>query len=310
MRKKQIPCYTARRMKIIHMIDKEYPIRELTKKQFPPQLLQIPQKPEKLFVRGDLPGPNTKLLCVVGSRRYTNYGKEVCEKLIAGLRGYDVAIVSGLAIGIDGIAHEAAINTGLKTITVPGSGLGVEAIHPQAHLGLAKKILDCGGCMLSEYEEDFKSTLWSFPQRNRIMAGLSCAVLIIEAEIKSGTLITSRLATDYNKDVLTVPGNIFSKTSAGPHMLIRLGATPITKPEELLEALGFKSKDSSPRNLELEYNECSPEEKMVIKTLLTPMPKDDLLRSLDMPVSQANAVLSVMELKGLIKETLGEIRLT
>jgi DNA processing protein len=297
-------------MKIIHKMDEEFPIRELKKKEFPTQLLEIPQPPEKLFIRGNLPGPNTKLLCVVGSRRYTNYGKEACEKLIAGLRGYDVAIVSGLAIGIDGIAHEAALNTGLRTIAVPGSGLGVNAIHPIAHVSLAKKILDCGGCMLSEYEEDFKSTLWSFPQRNRIMAGLSCAVLVIEAEIKSGTLITSRMATDYNKDVLTVPGNIFSKTSQGPHMLIRLGATPITKPEELLDALGFKNKDSAPRNLELEYNECSPEEKAVIKILREPMPKDELLRALDMPVGQANAVLSVMELKGLIVEKLSEIHLT
>ena len=257
-----------------------------------------------------MPGPNTKLLCVVGSRRYTNYGKEACEKLIAGLRGYDIAIVSGLAIGIDGIAHEAAITNGLKTISVPGSGLGVSSIHPIAHVGLARKILEHGGCMLSEYEADFKSTLWSFPQRNRIMAGLSCAVLIIEAETKSGTMITSRMATDYNKDVLTVPGNIFSKTSAGPHLLIRLGATPITKPEELLLALGFEAKDSAPRNLQLEYSECSPEEKAVIKALREPMPKDDLLRALNMPIGQANAVLSVMELKGLISEKLGEVHLT
>ncbi len=290
-------------------MDEEFPIRELKKKEFPTQLLEIPQPPEKLFIRGNLPGPNTKLLCVVGSRRYTNYGKEACEKLIAGLRGYDVAIVSGLAIGIDGIAHEAAINTGLKTIALPGSGLGVSSIHPVAHVDLAYRILSSGGCMLSEFESDFKATRYSFPQRNRISAGLSCAVLIVEAETKSGTMITSRLATEYNKDVLTVPGNIFSKTSSGPHLLIRLGATPITKSEELLEAIGFKPKDSAPRNLELEYNECSPEEKAVIKILREPMPKDELLRALDMPVGQANAVLSVMELKGLISEKLGEIHL-
>jgi DNA processing protein len=296
-------------MKIIHPIDQDFPIRELKKKEFPTQLSEIPQSPVKLFIRGDLPGPNTKLLCVVGSRRYTNYGKEVCEKLIAGLRDYDIAIVSGLAIGIDGISHQAAINTGLKTIAVPGSGLDITSIHPQAHIGLMKKILESGGCILSEYEPDFKATQYSFPQRNRIMAGLSSAVLIIEAEIKSGTLITSRLATDYNKDVLTVPGSIFSKTSEGPHMLIRLGATPITKSSDLLEALGFKTKDSQPRNLELEYNECSPEEKAVIKILRIPTPRDEVLRALNMPVSQANAVLSVMELKDLIKETLGEIRL-
>lgn len=297
-------------MKSVHQIDKDFPIRGMKKKEFPPQLLEIPQPPEKLYIRGNLPGPNTKLLCVVGSRRYTNYGKEACEKLIAGLRGYDVAIVSGLAIGIDGIAHEAAMSAGLKTITVPGSGLDVDALHPIAHVGLMKKILEHGGAAISEFESDFKATRYSFPQRNRVMAGLSCAVLIVEAETKSGTMITSRMATDYNKDVLTVPGNIFSKTSGGPHLLIRLGATPITKPEELLLALGFESKDSTPRNLQLEYNECSPEEKAVIKILREPLPKDDLLRTLNMPIGQANAVLSVMELKGLIKETLGEVHLT
>jgi DNA processing protein len=293
-----------------YKIDIEFPIRELAKREFPQQLLQIPEPPAKLFVRGELPGPDTKLLCVVGSRKYTNYGKEVCEKLIAGLRGYDVAIVSGLAIGIDAIAHRAAMNAGLKTIAVPGSGLNVDAIHPIAHIGLTETIVNSGGCMLSEFEPDYKSTLYGFPKRNRIMAGLSQAILIIEAEIKSGTLITSRLATDYNKDVLTVPGSIFSKTSEGPHMLIRLGATPITKPEDLLLALGFESKDSTPRNLELEYSTCSDDEKKIIAILREPKTRDEILRTLNLPTSQVNAMLSIMELKGLITESLGEVKLT
>lgn len=297
-------------MKKTHLMDQEFPIRELNRREFPKQLLEIPEPPAKLYIRGELPGPDTTFLCVVGSRKYTNYGKEACEKLIAGLRGYDVTIVSGLAIGIDGIAHQAAMNNGLRTVAMPGSGLGVDSIHPQAHVGLAKRILDCGGCLLSEFEPEFKATRYSFPQRNRITAGLSCAVLIIEAEIKSGTLITSRLATEYNKDVLTVPGSIFSKTSEGPHMLIRLGATPITKTEDLLQSLGFEDKNAAPRNLELEYANCSAEEKKVLEALIEPLPRDELLRALDMPVSQANAVLSVMELKGLITEILGEIKLT
>lgn len=296
-------------MKINHPMDQDFPIRELRPTEFPKQLLEIPEPPAKLFIRGELPGPDTKLLCVVGSRKYTNYGKEVCEKLIASLRGYDVAIISGLAIGIDGLAHQAAINAGLKTIALPGSGLGVESIHPMAHVGLAQRILESGGCLLSEYEADFKSTIWSFPRRNRITAGLSHAVLIIEAEIKSGTLITSRLATEYNKDVLTVPGNIFSKTSEGPHQLIRLGATPITKTEELVEALGFKNKNDGPRNLELEYSNCSTEEKKIIELLNEPKTRDEILRSLELPVSQTNTILMTMELKGLIKEVLGEMRL-
>ena len=291
-------------------MDQDFPIRELDKKDFPKQLMEIPEPPTKLYIRGELPKSDTKFLCVVGSRKYTNYGKDACEKLIAGLRGYDVTIVSGLAIGIDGIAHQAAINTGLKTIAMPGSGLNVKAIHPLAHIDLAQRILESGGCLLSEFEPDFMATQYSFPKRNRITAGLSQAVLIIEAEIKSGTLITSRLATEYNKDVLTVPGSIFSKTSEGPHLLIRLGATPITKPQELLLALGFEPKDNGPRNLELEYAECSLDEKKIIALLIEPKTRDEIFRSLDLPVSQINTVLTIMELKGLIKEVLSEIRLT
>ncbi|MEI6528423.1 MAG: DNA-processing protein DprA [bacterium] len=287
----------------------EFPIRELKKKDFPPQLLEIPQPPEKLFVRGDLPGPNTKLLCVVGARKYTPYGKEACEKLIAGLRGYDIAIVSGLAFGIDAIAHRAAIDAGLRTVAVPGSGLDPKNIYPSANAGLAEIILKAGGAHLSEFEPIFHATPWSFPQRNRIMAGYSQAVLIIEAEIKSGTLITARLATDYNKDVLTIPGSIFSKTADGPHMLLRLGATPITKSEDILLALGLEDKNAAPRNLELEYSDCSPEEKKILDLLKTPLTRDDLLSKAEMPVHQTNAILSIMELKGLITEEMGEIKL-
>ena len=141
------------------------------------------------------------------------------------------------------------------------------------------------------------------------MAGLSHAVLVIEAEIKSGTLITSKFATEYNRDVLTVPGSIFSKNSEGPNMLIRLGATPMRNSEDILEALGFKI-DETPQNLELKYSDCSPEELLVIKILTEPMEKDELIRTLKMPVSKASTVISIMEIKGLIKESMGEIRLT
>src|SRR3989344_4788228 len=190
------------------MLD-DYPISELAKESWPKELLEIPQPPETLYIRGKLPAPEFVRLCVVGSRKYTPYGREACEKLIGELRGHPVCIVSGLALGIDRIAHEAALKAGLPTIAVPGSGLDIEVIYPKSNLGLAKDILKHGGCLLSELPPKEKATTWTFPQRNRIMAGLSRAVLIIEAEQKSGTLITSRLATEYNRDVLTVPGSIF-----------------------------------------------------------------------------------------------------
>ena len=212
-----------------------YTIDTLSREEFPPALLEIPQVPEKLFVAGELPNPSEYYyLSVVGSRKYTSYGKEVCERIISGLAGYPICIVSGLAMGIDGIAHRAALDAGLRTIAVPGSGLDQSVIYPRTHLGLAKEIIENGGTLLSEYEPDFRATPWSFPQRNRIMAGLSQGVLIIEAEEKSGTLITARMALDYNRNVFTVPGPIFSATSKGTNNLLRQGATPIPSAKNFL----------------------------------------------------------------------------
>ncbi len=281
-----------------------FPIKILEPKQFPLLLKEIPDPPKKLFIRGTFP-QSEKFLCVVGARKYSQYGKSVCEELILGLRGYPIAIVSGLALGIDSIAHRSALKAGLLTIAVPGSGLGDDVLYPSIHKTLAHEILKAGGGLLSEFEEDFQATPWSFPQRNRIMAGISHAVLVIEAEKKSGTLITSRLATEYNRDVFTVPGSIFSSNSEGPHMLIRLGATPITSSQDLREALGFKVEAHFEKN----YDNCSSEEKKIISLLDSPLEKDVLIRKSKMSASEINTILSLLEIKGIIKETLGEIRL-
>ncbi len=288
---------------------KDFEIETLEGDAIPEMLREIPDAPKKLYFQGQLPSSESKLLCVVGSRKYTQYGKDACEKLIGGLRGYDITIVSGLALGIDGIAHRAALDAGLKTIAVPGSGLHESVLYPSTHKQLAGSILENDGALISEFEPNFRATPYSFPQRNRIMAGMSHAVLVVEAEIKSGTLITSKFATEYNRDVFTIPGSIFSKNSDGPNMLMRLGATPIRSSEDILEALGFKINET-PQNLELKYSDCSDEELHVIKILTQPMAKDDLIRALKIPTSQASAVLSIMEIKGLIQESMGEIRLT
>ncbi len=283
-------------------------MKKLTGKEIPEILSEISDPPKQLYLVGKLPSQKTKLLCIVGSRKYTSYGKDACEKLISGLRGYDIAIVSGLALGIDSIAHRSALEAGLKTIAVPGSGLDESVLYPSTHKGLAEKIVENGGALLSEFEPKFRATPYSFPQRNRIMAGMSHATLVIEAEIKSGTLITSKFATEYNRDVFALPGSIFSKNSEGPNMLIRLGATPIRNSQDILEALGFKVEEK-PENLELKYSDCSDEEMLVVKILKEPMEKNDLIRDMKMPVSKASAVLSIMEIKGLISESMGEIKL-
>lgn len=285
-----------------------YEIKNLPKEYWPEGLHEIPQPPEKLWIVGDFPDDEDLIyLSVVGSRKFTTYGKEACEKLITGLKGYPVAIVSGLAMGIDAIAHKKALEVGLRTLVFPGSGLSPTAMYPKTNVKLAEEILKSGGCLISEFDPDFKATLWSFAKRNRLMAGISKAVLIIEAGEKSGTLITARLATEYNKDVLVVPGSIFSPNAKGTNMLLRLGATPITCVEDLHEALGFKKETDADKQQKL-FADLSPEEMKVIEILREPMPRDELIRALKIGTQNANSLLSVMEIKGLIKEELGEMR--
>ncbi|MEK7462675.1 MAG: DNA-processing protein DprA, partial [Patescibacteria group bacterium] len=215
-----------------------FPIREVPTAKFPALLREIPQPPAALNYRGVLPPPHITLLSVVGSRKYTSYGKQVVDELIAGLKGYPVGIVSGLALGIDSLGHEAALANNLYTLAIPGGGLGDDVIYPASHKRLAFRILEAGGGLLSEFAPDFRATDWSFPQRNRLVAGISKATLLIEAAEKSGTLITARLTADYNRELMVVPGSIFSKTSAGAHQFLKLGATPVTCAKDILEVLG------------------------------------------------------------------------
>lgn len=282
-------------------------IVRLTPEQFPPALREIPQPPKVLYMRGVLPPKDAIYLSVVGSRKFTSYGREVCEKLIHGLKGYPIIIVSGLALGIDSIAHAAALDAGLTTISFPGSGLDNSILHPQTNVKLAQRIVESGGCLISELQPHWKATLYSFPQRNRLMAGISKAVLIIEAEEKSGTLITARMALDYNRDVFAVPGSVFSSNSKGTNLLIRQGATPITSSEDILEALGFAVEKNQQSEKE-KYADCGKDELKIITLLREPLERDELIRISGMDISAANALLSIMEIKELIKEELGEIR--
>ena len=281
-------------------------IRDLPKKDFPPLLLEINDPPKSLRIIGELPRTE-KYLCVVGSRKYSDYGRACCEKLIEGLRGYSITIVSGLALGMDAIAHKAALKAGLPTIGIPGSGLGEKTIAPRTNKLLADEIIQNGGALISEFPDEFHATLWSFPQRNRIMAGISHATLIIEAELKSGTLITSKLATEYNSDVFTIPHSIFSITSEGPHMLLRLGATPITQSSDIITALGLRHRGEL---LQVrDYSECSTDERELIDLIHEPLSRDEIIRRLGKPVYVTQTILATMEIKNLIEEVMGEIHL-
>lgn len=283
-------------------------ITEIKPKDFPELLKEINDPPSRLYLRGKLPDMEKfKLLCVVGPRKYSSYGKEVCQKLISGLSGHPIVVVSGLALGTDAIAHEAALDAELITIAVPGSGLDWSVLHPKTNHNLAKQILKKGGAHICDYENDFKATIWSFAKRNRIMAGLSHATLVIEAAERSGTLITARLAMEYNRDVMVVPGPITSHNSFGSNALIKDGAMPVMSSADILQALGLERKTESES---VKRENLSESERKVVELLtVEPLTKDELMQALEMPASQANILISSMELKGLIKETLGKVSL-
>lgn len=274
--------------------------RALAKDEFPALLAETPEPPDTLYIRGTLPPAGYKLLTVVGSRRMSPYGKDVTEHLIRSLIGYPVSIISGLALGIDAIAHRAALLNGLHTIALPGSGVNPDVVYPASNRGLADEIVAKGGAIMSEWEPMQKTHISFFPRRNRIMAGMSHATLIIEAGMKSGTLITARLASDYGRELLIVPHSIFDEGGEGGHLFMKIGAAPVRSASDILQALGLEEQAKTAYDL-------TPEEEKVIEALASPMPRDDLIHILALPVSDANVLLLGMELKGLIKETLGEI---
>ncbi len=281
-------------------------IRELEKSDWPVGLNEIPQSPERLWVRGSLPPEGHKLLTVVGSRAMTRYGQDACTNLITGLAGYPISIVSGLALGVDTCAHKAALAAGLHTLVVPGSGLGDDVLYPRSNREFAKEILKAGGGMVSEYSPDTASRVHFFPERNRLMVGMADAVLVVEAGPKSGTLITARLASEYNRDLLCIPHRIGDPHAFGPHLFIRLGAALVSDPLHILEALKIPPRE---RPLDEAPTDLDDTEMLVWTLLEEPRERDQLLRSL--PPSKAGNVLTALvslELRGLIKEEYGAWR--
>jgi len=274
-----------------------FPILELSSSSFPTRFAEIPQPPDKLFLRGKLPPKELTLLSIVGSRKYTTYGKQVVQELVSGLRGYPIGIVSGLALGIDSLAHEAALENNLYTLAIPGGGLADEALYPASHKALAYRILEAGGGLLNEFEPTFKATKWSFPMRNRLVAGISKATLLIEAGVKSGTLITARMTADYNRELLVVPGSIFSRNSRGTHQFLKLGATPVTCAEDILDVLHLLSEKPAQT---LPLLELSKNEQKVMAALNEPTHKDELIRVLQLSAPEASEVLMMMELNNLV----------
>lgn len=280
------------------------PQRQLRQEEFPPLLHEIPDAPEQLFLRGTLPPRETLLLCVVGSRAATPYGRRMTQKLITGLAGEPVAIVSGLALGTDAHAHEAALECGLPTVAVLPSSTDDESIYPRSNYALANRILSKDGALLSERGGPWKPQLHDFARRNRLMAGMSQATLIIEAGEKSGTLITARLALDYNREVLAVPHELGRESGAGSNRLIREGAVLVRDSEDVLESLGLKRDRPKQATLPTDLNEA---ESKTLSALTEALYKDELLLRCEFSAQEMNIVLSSLSLRGLIVERLGKI---
>jgi DNA processing protein len=277
------------------------------------RLLELHDIPEQIYIRGTLPtitldeyGRATpRILTVVGSRKYTTYGKLATEKLLTSLAGHNVIILSGLALGIDGIAHHTALTNKILTIAAPGSDVG-RSIYPSTHRHMAEDIVNHGGLLISELAEGAPIARWTFPARNRIMAALADAVLIVEAGEKSGTLVTARQALELGRDIGAVPGEILSPTSAGSNTLIRDGAYPITGSDDLLELLHLTKKEIKDPTIAIES--FTKEEQSILQALTEPTSKDTLLTSSSLPLEIFLTTFSTLEMKGAVEETFGEVR--
>jgi DNA processing protein len=276
--------------------------RKIYKSEYPFQLRQISQLPKEMDIAGIMPGPENKFLCVVGSRAYSPYGADACEKLISGLRGYPIVIVSGMALGIDSLAHEAALRAGLKTVAFPGSGLSLRALYPHTRRNLALRIIESGGAVVSPFKHDLEAAPWTFPVRNRLMAGISQATLVIEGGHGSGTLLTAGNAAEFSRDVMVVPGSIFSELSFGPHKLLKEGARLVATSEDILDELGFTVTMEGQALLEPSKLQIDDEERRLIELIPSPIERDLLIEKLGCSVLTANMLLAQLELKCLIKE--------
>ncbi|MDP2668815.1 MAG: DNA-processing protein DprA [bacterium] len=281
-------------------------IREikLKDKDFPAVLREIHNPPTQIFVwskSGALPAAD-HFLSVVGTRRCSAYGEEILRKIVSGLSPHGFGTVSGMAIGIDTVVADASLINKIPTIAVLGSGLGHKAFYPKINWRLGEKIVEEGGAVISEYEPEFMATQYSFPQRNRIISGLSPATLVVEAPEKSGALITAKFALDQNRDVLAVPGSAFGANSMGTNRLIKQGAGLVTEADDVLKAYGIDSGRSDfPGKSDLQPD-LSSEEKQIFNILTEPMDMDSLIRKSKMPARTAMGIIGLMEIRGIIKK--------
>lgn len=275
---------------------------------FPLNLAYFPQVAPVIYGKGEFHIVDEQSLAVVGTRRLSDYGKEVTEFFVQGLIMAKVTIVSGLMRGIDTIAHRAALKFGGRTIAVLGSGINV--IVPLENGDLYHEIAR-SGAVVSQFSLDTQPTKFTFPIRDELIAALSRAILVIEAPEKSGALITAKFALDQGKEVYVIPGEIFSQQSVGCHELIKSGARLVTKPEEILEDLGLSLSVISKSLVDLDNTDLTSEEKTILLLLSEGVKEtNDLIRRAGLAANIVSSTLAMLEIKGLLKQMgAGEYRL-
>lgn len=278
------------------------------------RLFELHSVPEKIYIEGSLPDVTLdeygrslpRILTIVGSRSNTPYGAAVIHKLVDALKDYPVVIISGLAYGIDSLAHTQALENNLTTLAVLGNGLTKEVMYPASHYGLSQDIVRQGGALISELSPDTRAAKWTFPARNRIVAAMSDAILLVETQEKSGTLITARLGLELGRDIGAVPGSIFEPMSRGTNNLLRDGASPITSIEDLLELLHLSPREDAPPATM--PDDLSPEEKIILNLLDHPCSIDQITATSALPPEVILQTLTRLDMKGYIHEQFGEVR--
>jgi DNA processing protein len=268
---------------------------------YPARLKEIDQPPPVLYLRGELLPEDAWAVAIVGTRRLTSYGRQVTEEVAGGLARNGVTVVSGLARGIDAVAHQAALSAGGRTLAVLGSG--VDNIYPPEHRRLAEQVI-AHGALLSDYPLGTVPDAGNFPPRNRIISGLSLAVIVVEAGLTSGALITAAFAADQGRDVFAVPGNIHAPQSQGANRLVRDGAHPLLDVQDVLEVLNL-TMVSEQRQARVVLP-ADPTEARLLQVLgRQPLHVDDIRQQSGMPIEQVSATLTLMELKGMVRQVGG-----
>jgi DNA processing protein len=268
---------------------------------YPRRLKDIDQPPPVLYLRGDLTPGDEWAVAIVGTRRITSYGRQVTEEVASTLARNGVTVVSGLARGVDAVAHQAALNAGGRTLAVLGNG--VDRIYPPENRRLAEQIIS-QGALISDYPLGTPPEGTNFPPRNRIISGLALAVVVVEAGLDSGALITSTFAAEQGRDVFAVPGSILAHQSKGTNRLIQDGAHPLLDPQEILEVLNL-TMVTEHRSARLVLPTDSTEAQLLQILSSEPLHVDDIHAKTDMPIEKVSATLAMMELKGMVRQVGG-----